>query len=85
MNWYDTNGNGSYYPAGSRTGDGDAMNGNAVMFDAVQGLILTVGGAPNYQARGVGVQGMGRTDRLGRFQGRGRFPMAEGRVMPVIA
>jgi galactose oxidase len=51
MNWYDTNGNGSYYPAGTRTGDGDAMNGNAVMFDAVQGLILTLGGAPSYQAR----------------------------------
>ncbi len=51
MNWYDTNGNGSYHPAGTRTGDGDAMNGNAVMFDAVQGLILTLGGAPNYQAR----------------------------------
>ena len=51
MNWYDTNGNGSYYPAGTRTGDTDAMNGNAVMFDAVQGLILTVGGAPSYQAR----------------------------------
>ena len=51
MNWYDTNGNGTSYPAGNRTGDGDAMNGNAVMFDAVQGLILTVGGAPSYQAR----------------------------------
>ena len=51
MNWYDTSGNGSYYSAGLRGGDPDAMNGNAVMFDAVQGLILTVGGAQNYQVR----------------------------------
>ncbi len=51
MHWYDTSGKGQWYNAGNRTGDGDAMNGNAVMFDAVQGLILTVGGATSYQAR----------------------------------
>jgi galactose oxidase len=47
MNWYSTTGGGSTTPAGTRGQDGDAMNGNAVMFDA--GKILTVGGAPSYQ------------------------------------
>ena len=46
MNWYDANGNGSTTPAGRRGTDSDAMNGNAVMFDA--GKILTVGGSPSY-------------------------------------
>lgn len=49
MNWYGTKGNGSQTSAGTRTGDNDAMCGNAVMFDAVKGLILTVGGAKDYQ------------------------------------
>jgi galactose oxidase len=47
MNWYDVDGAGSVAPAGTRGDDGDAMNGNAVMYDA--GKILTVGGAPSYQ------------------------------------
>jgi galactose oxidase len=47
MNWYGTTGTGSTAPAGLRADDGDAMNGNAVMYDA--GKILTVGGAANYQ------------------------------------
>lgn len=49
MNWYGTAGAGSTKPAGLRAGDGDSMNGNAVLYDAVAGKILTVGGAPNYQ------------------------------------
>lgn len=49
MNWYGTIGSGSQQPAGLRASDPDSMNGNAVMFDAINGKILTVGGAPNYQ------------------------------------
>ncbi|KAI2635520.1 hypothetical protein GGS21DRAFT_539100 [Xylaria nigripes] len=49
MNWYSVGGlNGSYKGAGRR-GDNDAMCGNAVMFDAVSGLILSAGGAPTYE------------------------------------
>ncbi|BCJ46567.1 hypothetical protein GCM10010168_62060 [Actinoplanes ianthinogenes] len=47
MNWYTTSGTGGVSPAGVRGDDGDAMNGNAVMYDT--GKILTVGGAPNYE------------------------------------
>ena len=47
MNWYGTSGNGSVNPAGDRTGDEDAMCGNAVMYDS--GKILTFGGSPNYE------------------------------------
>jgi galactose oxidase len=47
MNWFDTTGTGGTTPAGLRGRDGDAMNGDAVMYDA--GKILTVGGAPSYQ------------------------------------
>ncbi len=49
MNWYNPNPGGSTSPAGLRGNDADAMNGNAVMFDAVAGQILTMGGAPSYQ------------------------------------
>lgn len=49
MNWYDTVGDGSVTGAGNRDDDGDSMNGNAVMFDAAAGKILTAGGAANYQ------------------------------------
>ncbi|KID84301.1 Galactose oxidase, beta-propeller [Metarhizium guizhouense ARSEF 977] len=53
MNWYATAGNGSVSPAGQRRSDrgadADAMNGNAVMFDALAGRILAFGGAPSYQ------------------------------------
>lgn len=48
MNWYDTNGAGGQAAAGNRTGDGDAMCGNAVMYDATAGKILVVGGSINY-------------------------------------
>ncbi|KAJ4247483.1 hypothetical protein NW762_013159 [Fusarium torreyae] len=54
MNWYYTNGgDGDVKPAGkrqsSRGTDPDAMCGNAVMYDAVKGKILTFGGSPDYQ------------------------------------
>ncbi|KAL8746513.1 MAG: hypothetical protein Q9190_001487 [Brigantiaea leucoxantha] len=49
MNWYYTTGSGSQKAAGLRAADPDAMNGNAIMYDAVNGKILTLGGAVNYQ------------------------------------
>lgn len=49
MNWYYTTGNGAQVGAGTRASDPDALNGNAVMFDAVNGKILSLGGAPSYQ------------------------------------
>ena len=49
MNWYGTTDSGSQIAAGNRGNDVDSMNGNAVMYDAVAGKILTVGGAPSYQ------------------------------------
>ena len=53
MNWYGTGGSGSQNGVGSRASDGDSMCGNAVMFDAVAGKILTVGGSPDYQNAGA--------------------------------
>ncbi len=47
MNWYSILGN-STAPAGPRGTDSDAMNGNAVMFDAVAGQIFTTGGQRIY-------------------------------------
>ncbi|KAI3329036.1 copper radical oxidase [Xylariaceae sp. AK1471] len=50
MNWYNVSStSGSYTSAGARAADGDAMCGNAVMFDAVSGSILSAGGSPSYQ------------------------------------
>lgn len=46
MNWYDTVGTGSTTAAGNRLDDGHAMNGNAIMYDASAGKILTAGGSP---------------------------------------
>lgn len=48
MNWYGTTSTGSRTAAGLRSTDTDAMNGNAVMYDAAAGKILTVGGALHY-------------------------------------
>ncbi|KGO47189.1 Galactose oxidase/kelch, beta-propeller [Penicillium expansum] len=48
MNWYYTEGKGNFKPAGDRRDDDDAMSGNAVMFDAINGKILTFGGSPDY-------------------------------------
>jgi galactose oxidase len=50
MNWYSTSGVGAVSPAGSRGDSGDAMCGDAVMYDAVAGKILTMGGSPDYAA-----------------------------------
>lgn len=49
MNWYGTTGAGSVTAAGNRGNDGDAMCGNAAMYDAVAGKILVVGGSSSYQ------------------------------------
>ncbi|KAM0487463.1 hypothetical protein ACHAP7_001977 [Fusarium lateritium] len=54
MNWYYTNQkDGDVKTAGQRKSERgvapDAMCGNAIMFDAVRGKILTHGGTPNYQ------------------------------------
>ncbi|KAI9788253.1 MAG: hypothetical protein M1816_007019 [Peltula sp. TS41687] len=49
MNWYGTAGTGSRTGAGTRAADSDSMCGNAVMYDAPAGKILTAGGSPNYQ------------------------------------
>lgn len=48
MNWYRAVGSGSQASAGTRAADGDAMCGNALMYDAVAGKILTAGGSPSY-------------------------------------
>ncbi|CAG8953891.1 hypothetical protein HYFRA_00010852 [Hymenoscyphus fraxineus] len=48
MNWYGTSGSGSRAAAGTRAADPDAMDGNAVMYDAAAGKIVTFGGSPNY-------------------------------------
>ena len=47
MNWYYPDGN-TTVPAGARGTDPNAMCGNAVMYDAVNGKILTLGGSPIY-------------------------------------
>ena len=49
MNWYGTTGSGSVTGVGNRASDGDSMCGDAIMYDAVEGLILTAGGSPSYQ------------------------------------
>jgi len=49
MNWYYTDGKGSFQKAGERLEDDDSMSGSAVMFDAIKGKILTFGGSPWYE------------------------------------
>ncbi|CAF9921919.1 MAG: hypothetical protein ALECFALPRED_001974 [Alectoria fallacina] len=49
MNWYLSTETGGQTGVGNRASDTDSMCGNAVMFDAVAGKILTVGGSPDYQ------------------------------------
>ena len=63
MNWYNPINGGSTTPAGVRSNDGHAMNGNAVMYDAVAGLIFTCGGAPSYQV-GISRRGRGRDTEI---------------------
>jgi galactose oxidase len=48
MNWFSTQDRGDHASAGRRGYDADSMNGNAVMYDASRGQILTLGGAPSY-------------------------------------
>ncbi len=50
MNWYYPDGN-TTVPAGPRGTNPNSMCGNAAMYDAVNGKILTLGGAPNYGVR----------------------------------
>ncbi|KAH8175232.1 f5/8 type C domain-containing protein [Sarocladium implicatum] len=49
MHWYYTSGSGDVEDAGSRNSSPDQMCGNAVMFDAVAGKIITFGGSTSYQ------------------------------------
>ncbi|KAF7589993.1 hypothetical protein BBP40_003437 [Aspergillus hancockii] len=49
MHWYSAEGQGTVTGAGKRSTDYDQMCGNAVMFDAAKGKILTFGGSPNYE------------------------------------
>ncbi|GAB7357643.1 hypothetical protein MBLNU459_g0140t1 [Dothideomycetes sp. NU459] len=49
MHWYGTTGSGSVVAAGLRGSDDDAMDGIAVMYDAVAGKIFHAGGSPSYQ------------------------------------
>jgi galactose oxidase len=51
MHWINTDGSGDTVSAGSRNSAPDQMCGNAVMFDAVAGKILTFGGSTSYQDR----------------------------------
>ncbi|KAJ5938689.1 hypothetical protein N7466_001823 [Penicillium verhagenii] len=48
MHWYTVEGKGTTQYAGRRGDDLDSMSGNAVMFDAVRGKILTFGGQESY-------------------------------------
>jgi galactose oxidase len=48
MNWFGTEDQGSVTSAGKRANDVDSMCGSAVMYDAVAGKILTVGGSTSY-------------------------------------
>ena len=47
MHWITTSGNGTITPAGNRSDDPYAMNGNAVLYDV--GMIMKTGGAPAYE------------------------------------
>ncbi|KAI9798281.1 MAG: hypothetical protein M1833_004853 [Piccolia ochrophora] len=51
MNWFRTTGSGSQSSAGDR--NDDSMCGDAAMYDAASGKILTVGGGPDYQGAGT--------------------------------
>jgi galactose oxidase len=49
MHWITTTNSGAIKPASRRSNDRDAMCGSAVMYNATEGKILTMGGAPNYR------------------------------------
>ena len=64
MNWYDPdggNGAGATVTAGPRGDDPDAMNGNAVMYDAGSAQILMIGGSPSYSVRATSPRGNARS------------------------
>jgi galactose oxidase len=94
MHWFDTTGRGSYKSAGTRPGV-DGMNGNAVMYDAVKGKILTVGGGVAYDSRPahadaaiVTLTGMTVTSKkIGAMQYKRAFAMApvlpDGKVVVI--
>jgi galactose oxidase len=63
MNWYGATGTGSTVTAGSRGTDVDSMCGNAVMYDANLGYIVTFGGSTSYQ--GAAAHSNARTMSLG--------------------
>ena len=76
MNWYNTQGNGGQKGAGNRDTDTDAMCGNAVMYDALNGKILTLGGATSYSgayatsnARLITLGNAGDTPMVWHFSG----------------
>lgn len=48
MNWYTVQGRGNTIPAGRRLEDHDSTSGNAVMYDATKGKIITFGGQTSY-------------------------------------
>jgi galactose oxidase len=77
MNWYGTAGTGSTWAAGQRGTDGDAMNGNAVMYDT--GKILTLGGAPSYQDSAASARAHVLTITGGTVGVREVAPMANAR------
>ncbi|SPO04689.1 related to Galactose oxidase [Cephalotrichum gorgonifer] len=49
MHWYGVSDGGSVVYSSNRGDDGHAMCGMSAMYDAVEGKILTLGGAPNYE------------------------------------
>jgi galactose oxidase len=78
MNWYSTSGDGDVAPAGTRDDDGDAMNGNAVMYDA--GKILTIGGSPSYQDSDATTNAYVLSIKSGEVTTRKVAPMANARA-----
>jgi galactose oxidase len=53
MNWYAATGTGATATGGTRGDDVDSMCGNAVMYDANLGKIVTFGGSTSYQGYGA--------------------------------
>jgi galactose oxidase len=80
MNWYTTSGTGGVSAAGTRSDDGDAMNGNAVMYDA--GKILTIGGAPSYEQSNATANAYVLTINGSTVSTRKVAPMANTRAFP---
>ena len=77
MNWISTTGSGAMVAAGNRADSNPAMNGNAVMY--APGKILTLGGAPDYQAAGptLGEQATNRAYTIDISAGYGKPVIAK--------